>query len=213
MSNAALQPPRLILASGSPRRISLMREYGYPVEVIAPPLREPGPRPGVLTPTQQAEAVSYFKAQSVARSLNEGWILAGDTIVSLKGRIFGKPAGREDAMTILSALRGTTHEVITGVTLLDASTGARLIQHDVTAVTMKAVPDAELEAYLATDGWRGKAGAYGIQDRGDAFIERIEGSFTNVVGFPMELVSRMLSRWGLEGQGETTDSVQPPPTH
>lgn len=188
-----------------------MREYGYPVEVIAPPLREPGSLPGVLTPAQQAEALSYFKAQSVARSLNEGWILAGDTIVSLKGRIFGKPTGREDAAAILSALRGTIHEVITGVTLVDASTDARLIQHDVTAVTMKAMPDAELEAYLATDGWRGKAGAYGIQDRGDAFIERIEGSFTNVVGFPMELVRRMLSRWGLQGHDAPTDSAQPPP--
>lgn len=188
-----------------------MREHGYPVEIIAPPLREPGPLPGDLTPTQQAEAVSYFKAQSVARGLNEGWILAGDTIAALKGRIFGKPVDREDAKNILAALSGTTHEVITGVTLLDAATGARLIDHDVTTVTMKAMPDAELAAYLATDGWRGKAGAYGIQDRGDAFIERIDGSFTNVVGFPMELVSRMLSQWGLEAHAADTDSAQAPP--
>ncbi len=115
-------------------------------------------------------------------------------------------------MNILSALSGTTHEVITGVTLLNAATGARLIDHDVTAVTMKAMPEPDLEAYLATDGWRGKAGAYGIQDRGDAFIERIDGSFTNVVGFPMELVSRMLSRWGLAGHDAPTDAPQPPPT-
>ncbi len=193
--------PRLILASASPRRLSLMREYGYVVEVVQPPLREPNDAAHTLPPAQQAEALSYFKARSVNAIFDSGWILAGDTIVSLHGRVFGKPVDRDDARRILSTLAGTTHKVITGVTLLDASTGRRLIRHEVTAVTMKALTGDELDAYLASDAWQGKAGAYGIQDRGDAFIDRIDGSFTNVVGFPMELVGRLLGAWGFEPPG------------
>lgn len=191
---------RLILASGSPRRISLMREYGYTVEVIRPPIEEPATLPKDLAPSQQAEALSYFKAQSVVPRVKDGWIIAGDTVVSLNGRVFGKPADRDDARGILSTLAGTTHDVITGVTLLNAATGKRYIDHDATAVTMRPMREAQLEAYLDTDAWVGKAGAYGIQDRGDAFIERIDGSFTNVVGFPMELIGRMLSRSGIKGK-------------
>ena len=187
--------PRLILASASPRRVSLMREYGFEVEVIKPPLEEPVCLGEDLTPAQQAEALSYFKARSVATLVGEGLILAGDTIVSLSGRIFGKPLDRDDARAILSALAGTTHHVITGVTLLDAATGVRLVRHDSTAVTMRHLSTHELEAYLDTGAWRGKAGAFGIQDHGDPFVERIDGSFTNVVGLPMELISRMLGEW------------------
>ncbi len=112
--------------------------------------------------------------------------------------MFGKPLDRDDARTILSNLSGTTHRVITAVTLLDATTGRRLIRHDSTAVTMKPLSDNQLEAYLDTGAWAGKAGAYGIQDRGDAFVESIDGSFTNVVGLPMELLGRMLADWGIQ---------------
>jgi len=94
-------------------------------------------------------------------------------------------------------LAGTTHQVVTGVTLLDAQTARRLISHDVTTVTMRDVGSIALERYLAGGAWEGKAGAYGIQDHGDAFIERIDGSFTNVVGLPMELLTSMLEQWGI----------------
>jgi len=337
----------LILASTSPRRSALMKEHGFDVTVVAPPWDEPEWIGSQLPPPQRAEALSYFKARSVADrlvcdalaldglafgglalsantpSLPEGvsppphdrrvrcadlaslppppcegvsvpplsregarvpplpcavvplpplpprergrgegsWdarfatvrILAGDTVVALGNRVFGKPTDREDARAILTALSGTTHHVITGVTLLDVaprdSTGnsvdevplhdtatdsgcpilaparvgdgstdapgasllrwpgapsslrrgwgtdgpRRLIRHDTTAVTMRRLTDAELEAYLDTGDWEGKAGAYGIQDIGDAFITRIEGSFTNVVGFPLELILQMLA--------------------
>jgi septum formation protein len=190
---------RLILASGSPRRASLMREHGYDVEVVAPPFAEPSESVRALAPAQQAEALSYFKARSVAPLVGRGWVLAGDTIVSLGGRIFGKPVDRADARNILSALSGTTHEVITGVTLLDAATAKRAVRHAVTAITFKPITAAQVEVYLDTRSWVGKAGAYGIQDRGDAFVERIDGSFTNVVGLPMDLVRQMLGQWGLRG--------------
>lgn len=239
-----------------------MREHGFDVTVVAPHLDEPEWIGARLPPFQRAEALSYFKARSVAdrldftgrtepfpesggipplprteRGRGEGpriemaanepprrvRILAGDTVVALDGRLFGKPTDRADARRILSALSGTTHHVITGVALLDipspdstrprsvrradlsssASYGSeiagwgthgwcRLIRHDTTAVTMRRLTDAERETYLDTGAWKGKAGAYGIQDSGDAFVERIDGSFTNVVGFPMELILQML---------------------
>jgi len=192
--------PRLILASASPRRASLMQEYGYRFDIVPPPLEEPDHLAADATPMQRAEALSYFKARSVATLVSAGIVLAGDTVVALADRVFGKPVDRDDARHILASLSGTTHHVITAVTLLDASTGDRLIRHDSTAVTMKPLSDVELEAYLDTDAWVGKAGAYGIQDRGDAFVTATEGSFTNVVGFPMELVGDMLAEWGVTPQ-------------
>lgn len=191
---------RLILASVSPRRASLLREHGYVFDVVEPPLDEPDHLADRASPVQRAEALSYFKARSVASLVESGTILAGDTIVSLRDQIFGKPIDREDAKRILSSLSGTTHQVITAVTLLDAATGKRLIRHDATAVTMKRLSEVEIETYLDTGAWVGKAGAYGIQDRADAFITSTQGSFSNVVGLPMALVAEMLTEWGLSVQ-------------
>lgn len=189
---------RLILASSSPRRAALMREYGYEVETIHPPHEEPQDFSDDVSPAQKAQALAYFKARSVAVQIDTGFILAGDTVAAVGRRVYGKPADRKDARRILSSLAGTTHQVITGVTLLDTATGARLIRHDSTTVTMKPLSPRELDDYLDTQAWVGKAGAYGIQDHRDAFVERIDGSFTNVVGFPMELIGRMLSQWGIQ---------------
>ena len=188
---------RLILASGSPRRRELLEAYGYEVETIVPPFKEPTAVDRDLPPAQLAQALSYFKAQSVGMSVDSGFILAGDTIAALGLRVFGKPKNRDDAARILSALSGTTHEVVTGVTLLDAATGERSIRHESTAVTMRRLSVQQLEAYLDTNAWMGKAGAFGIQEKDDPFVERIDGSYTNVVGFPMELIDAMLLEWGI----------------
>jgi septum formation protein len=188
---------RLILASGSPRRAALLREHGYAFDVLVPLLDEPAEAAEALPPAQCAEALSYYKARSVAERVDEGIILGGDTVVAVGDSLYGKPTDRAHARRILQDLAGTTHHVITGVTLLDASTGARVIEHATTAVTMRQLSPGELEGYLDTGAWEGKAGAYGIQDRGDAFVTRVEGSFTNVVGLPMELVGRLLRQWDL----------------
>ncbi len=188
-----MSPPRLILASASPRRAELLREHGYDFTVMASPLAEPVDFPNEMSPVERAQTSSYFKAKSVAGLAGDGWVLAADTIAALGGRVFGKPADREDARKILQSLSGTTHQVITGVTLLDASSGVRLMCHDSTNVIMRRLTDSEINDYLDSGAWEGKAGAYGIQDKGDAFVERIEGSFTNVVGMPMELLGKMLA--------------------
>ena len=196
--------PRLILASGSPRRATLMTEHGYKFDIIHPPHEEPRDFGVRLAPAEVAEAISRFKAEGVATLVSEGLILSGDTIAALDGRIFGKPIDRDDARAILSAISGTTHEVISGVTLLNAATGDIVVRHATTAVIMRELSNEELEAYLDTNAWEGKAGAYGIQDKGDAFVERIEGSFSNVVGFPMELVTTMLAASGVTSYARTS---------
>ncbi|MCH9033455.1 MAG: septum formation protein Maf [Planctomycetes bacterium] len=187
-----------ILASASPRRAALLREYDYEFDIVVAPLKEPERLADATTPAELAEALSYFKARAVADGFQRGVVLGADTVAALGGTIFGKPTGVEDARRILQSLSGTRHEVITGVTLLDAATGKREIRHTRTGVVMKSLSEKELSDYLATGAWQGKAGAYGIQDYGDAFVERIEGSFTNVVGLPMELVTSMLDQWGIK---------------
>jgi septum formation protein len=128
----------------------------------------------------------------VSDAIGDGSVLGGDTLVAaLDGRVFGKPVDRDDARRIISALAGTKHEVITGVTLVDVQRRIRMIHHAVTLVTMKPLAEAEIETYLDSDEWVGKAGAYGIQD----YVVGIDGSFTNVVGFPMELITEMLGRF------------------
>lgn len=197
-------PGPLILASASPRRAALLHEYGYVFDVIEPPLEEPHSINRLLSPAQQAEALSYFKASCVAGPLERGLVLAGDTVAAIGQDLFGKPADREDARRILRRLAGTTHHVITGVTLLDAATSERRIEHATTAITMKPLSPEEVESYLATGAWMGKAGAYGIQDHGDAFVTKWEGSFSNVVGMPMELVTEMLQSWHIPSHSHST---------
>lgn len=191
------RPPRFILASASPRRCELLRTHGYRFEVIPSRIDESTVPADNRSPAALAEHLSLCKARDVASRLRNGVVLAGDTIVALNDRIIGKPADREDARRILLTLTGTRHEVITGVALVNASTGAERVAHDRTVVEMRAMSDADLEAYLDGGAWRGKAGAYGIQDEGDRFVTQLEGSFTNVVGMPMALVARLLSDWGI----------------
>lgn len=192
---------RLILASASPRRCELLRSGGYAFEVIPAAVPEPTERPRGTSPEAFAVALSYFKARAVAKTVGTGLILAGDTVVALGDVLFGKPLDRDDARRILDTLSGTTHRVITGLTLLDAADRRRSMAYAVTAVTMRPLRREEIEAYLDSGEWEGKAGAYGIQDIGDAFVERIEGSFSNVVGLPMELLADMLRAWPASVQG------------
>lgn len=194
-SGIAQTRPRLVLASASPRRAQLLAELGYEFEIV-PPLEDEPPVPHAhANATKWAEEVSTLKARSVASALGRGLILAGDTIAILGDRVIGKPVDRRHAEEILRSLAGTTHQVVSALTLLDAASGRSLVRHDVTKVRMRALSDQEIADYLDSGEWEGKAGAYGIQDYGDRFVEQIEGSFSNVVGLPVELLERMLREW------------------
>jgi septum formation protein len=183
----------LILASASPRRRELLARAGWPFRVVEPPLTEPQEEWRGLSPRGLAEALAYFKARSVWEANPGERVIGADTVVWHAGQLIGKPAGEEDARAILRSLCGSRHAVITGVAILGPG-GRRLIASDATYITMRKASQAEIQAYLDGGEWRGKAGAYAIQETGDRFVERVEGSFSNVVGLPLELLERMIGR-------------------
>ncbi len=190
-----IQPEPLILASKSPRRVQLLEEAGYTFESVEPTVLEPQWVHPDVAPPLHAESLAYFKAQSVAETHADTCILAADTIAVHERQIIGKPIDREDASRILHLLSGTTHSVISGVALLCPESGRRLLQHGISMVQVRQLDDATIESYLDTGLWEGKAGAYGIQDQDDPFVSNITGSFTNIVGLPMELLARMFEHW------------------
>lgn len=182
---------RFILASASPRRRRLLAEAGYDFEVVPPPVEEPRSLSDGLMPSRQAEALAYFKARSVAERARRAVVLGADTVVAASGKILGKAADEAEARAMLDELAGIRHAVITGVTLLRPG-GKRTMTSVLTWVTMRPMSREEIDAYVASGEWVGKAGAYAIQESADRYVERVEGSWTNVVGLPMERVTRLL---------------------
>ncbi len=172
-----------------------MRQAGYRFETVAPAIAEPATTHPHVDPMLHAESLAFFKASSVAGRRRDETILSADTIAVVDGDVIGKPDDVDHARRILRRLSNTDHRVVTGVALVCSARGRRLIQHDVSRLYVRRLDDDEIEEYLATGAWEGKAGAYGVQDHGDRFVDRIEGSFTNVVGLPMELLDRMFSQW------------------
>lgn len=185
---------QLILASSSPRRKQLLTDAGYEFAIVEPADDEDAP--DGLSPEEHAKLLAARKAKSVAEGLADGLVLGSDTVVTYEGEILGKPVDARHAVEILSRLSGTRHAVITAVCLTDAATGVEMCDAETTAIQMRDVPLEAIEAYVATGECFGKAGAYAIQENGDAFIERIDGSFSNVVGLPLELLAAMLARFG-----------------
>ena len=182
----------LILASSSARRFELLKEAGFVFRVINP---EPVEAQTCLTAqsaAEQARNLALAKANSVAQKLAyKAIILGADTVVSLDKHIIGKARNRDHARQILTMLSGTTHQVITALALLEIPVGRCLVEHEVTSLTMAKLSAEQIEEYLDTGPWQGKAGAYAIQEN-DAFILKIDGSFSNVVGLPLEMLERML---------------------
>jgi septum formation protein len=185
--------PKLILASASPRRRELLAKAGYEFTVLPPALAEPNHLPAGLPPASYAESLAYFKARGVADVHPDALVLGADTVVALGEEILGKPGNAADARRMLSDLSRNRHAVITGVALVGPGE-RRIIAADVTHVTMRPMSGKEIEDYIATGEWDGKAGAYAIQETADRFIVKLEGSFSNVVGLPMELLARLLKR-------------------
>ena len=180
----------LILASTSPRRQKLLKQLGRPFRIIPPTADET--LPYGLSPTQASEELAVRKAESVAKALRAGLVIGADTIVALGDRVIGKPTDCRHAIEILEQLCGQTQSVITGICLLDVETGRRRVASEVTQVTMRPTGRAEIEAYVDSGEGMGKAGAYAIQETGDRFVERVQGSLSNVVGLPLELLGRLL---------------------
>ena len=182
----------LILASRSPRRRDLLKQAGYAFQVIPP---HDDAECGVCSGEsvhEMAARLARQKAESVARRVNEGLVLGCDTVVHCMGRILGKPRDEEHARRMLLLLRGREHQVVSGLCLWWRPEDRVQVEIDVTRLFMEPVTDQQIEQYLETDGWVGKAGAFGYQD-GLPWIRVLEGSESNVVGLPMELLERMLA--------------------
>jgi septum formation protein len=152
---------------------------------------EGGPAPAAVA------GLALRKARAVAARAVEAVVVAADTVVVLDGTALGKPADAREARAMLRRLRGREHEVITGVAVVDSRTGREASISVVSRVRMAAYSDATLEAYVATGAPLDKAGAYAIQDLGGALVERLVGSYTNVVGLPVEETRRLLAEFGV----------------
>jgi len=181
---------QLFLASQSPRRRELLNEAGYSFEVIAP--RE-WAECGVCsneTPPELVARLGYQKARDVAERVASGVVLGCDTVVECVGQILGKPKNYEHARQMLSLLRGRQHHVYSGLCLWCRPGDETHVAVDVTRLRMEQLTDDDVESYLKSGAWEGKAGAFGLQDR-LGWIQIIEGSESNVVGLPLELLQRM----------------------
>jgi septum formation protein len=185
--------PRLVLASASPRRSELLKQLGVPFEVIAANAEEISPRH--LSPHEVCQVNAHRKARAVARQHTNALVLGADTVVALGTTIFGKPTDVADARRMLRALSGKTHQVITGIALMQLAAQKERLLAVSTTVVFRKLTAAQISDYVAKVHTLDKAGAYAIQEYGEMIVEQINGSFSNVVGLPLERLELELRDW------------------
>jgi septum formation protein len=189
-------PPQLVLASRSPRRQQLLHEAGYEFMLDPADIDEDDYPPEVM-PMDLAVRLARMKSHAVAMRRRDDVVLAADTVVAFGDRIIGKPRDAKHAIEMLRLLAGTTHIVITGVSVVRRDAIFAEERRVMSAVRMRPLSVREIEIYVESGQWEGKAGGYGIQDP-DPFVTRTSGSRSNIVGLPMELVTEMLSEAGIQ---------------
>ena len=190
----------LVLASASPRRRELLARIVRSFRVVPSRIDEASIREA--DPATFAVAAAVLKARDVGERNPSSLVLAADTVVSLDGEIFGKPAGREEARATLRKLSGRKHRVITGVALFRKDEGRSLAAYEESFVRFRRLDEKTIESYLDTEDHVDKAGSYAIQEVNDAFVEELAGDYDNVVGLPLRLVGEMLERFRAgEGDG------------
>jgi septum formation protein len=184
---------QLVLASRSPRRRQLLAAAGYQFAVVHPRVAA---ECGVCSRESPAELVArlaWQKARDVALGIDHGLVLGCDTVAECQGQILGKPDTRERAREMLRVLQGSSHRVLSGICLWRRPDDKTAVEVDVTQLRMDALSDRQIEQYLDTDKWCEKAGAFGYQDGLD-WVHIEQGSASNVVGLPLELLESMLRR-------------------
>ena len=184
-------PFRLILASGSLGRRELLKLHGYDFEVR--PSNIPEPTEARLGDCRHyVGELAWLKAAAVAATVDDGVVLAADTVGWLNGKVIGKPDDEADARRIINSLSGTVHELWTGVCLWHRPSGFQICWQELSRVAMKALSHDEIESYLKTRKWEGCSGAYAIQLPVDPYLTVVEGSTSNVIGLPMESLEMAL---------------------
>lgn len=182
--------PPLILASASPRRRALLETAGYRFVVDPSDIDEPPPDPGTAVADYVAQ-LAWRKARAVGARHPDALILAADTACAVLGEILNKPIDLADAERMIRLQEGRDTEVVTGVCLYRADLNEWAGASEVSVVRFRPLTDSERAGYLVSDRWEGKAGAYGLQDD-DPWIRVVSGTWSNVVGLPMERLARML---------------------
>ncbi len=195
MTNSDTSPdrPALVLASASPRRLDLLQQVGIVPDVVAPADLDETPGATEL-PRVYAERLAAEKASAVAANHEDAFVLAADTVVACGRRILPKAETQEEARTCLDLLSGRAHRVYTGISLVKGDT--KITKSVMTRVQVARLSDAELDAYLASGEWQGKAGGYAIQGLAAAFIRGLNGSYSNVVGLPLHETVNLLKGSG-----------------
>ena len=192
-SDASFNLPGLILASASPRRCELLRELKLDFKVVTSEV--PEIHQDELTALEVSRINAYRKARAVAKKFPDALVLGADTLVYLDATLFGKPASLEDAYGMLQRLQGQTHQVVTAICLLHLRERRQRIFTETTAVTFRPLDAVKIRRYLNRVNPLDKAGAYAIQEAGDLIVEKISGSYTNVVGLPIERLRTELQAW------------------
>ncbi len=185
--------PRVVLASASPRRQELLRELGVPFVVA--PAQTAELHHEQLTAGELCLINAHRKAMAVARRFPDALVLGADTLVTLGTTLFGKPADLADAARMLGQLAGQSHHVVTGVCLLHLRRHRERLFAETTTVTFRPLNPEQIRAYLTAINPLDKAGAYAIQEHGDDLVAGIVGSYSNVVGLPLERLRAELDTW------------------
>ena len=184
--------PLFVLASKSPRRKELLKNIGLQAEIMPASVDESAF--STLPPEKMVTELALLKASDVARSFRGNtYVIGADTVVTLDGKVFGKPRDINDAKRMLLELSGKTHSVYTGYCVVSCKDGAAVAKYEKTDVTFRTLSQKEIDAYVKTREPMDKAGAYGIQEKGSMFIEKISGDYFNVVGLPVCALTRLLS--------------------
>lgn len=184
---------RLVLASSSPRRQAFFRDLGWDFHIEPSAIDESY----ILgeSPEEMALRLAVSKASDVWRRSRANWVIGADTIVVIDGSVLGKPADERDAQRMICMLQGRTHTVMTGAAVFRPD-GAMLSCVEKTQVTFRSMTEDEAAAYVEQGESMDKAGAYAIQGKGMLLVERVDGCYFNVVGLPLERLSRMLAELG-----------------
>jgi len=175
-------PKPLVLASQSPRRAQLLKQIGFSFEVIPSDIEE---NSNIQPAEKLAVELAKKKAKDISVKVENRIVVGADTLVVLDEKILGKPTSKNEACQMLKALSGKRHHVYTGIAIIDADTGKMVSDSECTAVSFRVLDEIEIVHYVEQDNPLDKAGAYGIQDFSAVFVNRIEGCYYNVMGFPL----------------------------
>lgn len=186
----------MVIASASPRRAKILRDIGISFDVVYPEVDEA--KVSCNTPSDLVQKLAYEKANNVSMKISKPSIVIGaDTIVYLE-EVIGKPKDDFHAFELLKKLQGTVHDVFTGISVIDSSTGYFESEYERTKVYMRCLTDENILNYIKTGETKDKAGGYGIQGIGALLVERIEGCYFNVVGLPVQRLNKLLLKFGIK---------------